>query len=346
MKVIFAGGGTGGHLYPSLAVAEELKNKNVEMLFLISNRGLDSKILMKSGYNYIEQDVSAFKGKGFLAKIKSILKLIKCVFADFRVIKKGDKVFITGGFASAPAAIVAKIKGCKIYLHEQNSVMGLVNRTVSGFCEKVFLSFENTKKAKGKTLVTGNPVRKIFMETSKKEGWDGKLLILGGSQGSRKINNIIASSIDFIVAEGFSITHQTGEGLYRETITAYGYAARRYASKLTVLAYIDRPSEFISKADIVVGRAGSGTIFELSACGAPAIYIPFKAASDNHQYYNAKAVEEKGGATILNEDEANPEKFMEALKFMKNNIEDFRRNLRSRPPMDSVKIIVKEMGFE
>lgn len=346
MKVIFAGGGTGGHLYPSLAVAEELRNKNVEMLFLISNRGLDSKIIMKSGHPYIEQDVSAFKGKGFVAKIEAMLKLVKCVFADYSIIKKDDKIFLTGGFASAPAAIIGKIKGCEIYLHEQNSVMGLVNRLSARFCKKVFLSFEKTKNAKGKTLVTGNPIRKIFIETPKKEGWDGRLLILGGSQGSRKINNIIASSIDFIVAEGFSVTHQTGEGLYRETVSAYGHAARRYASKLTVHAYIDRPSEFISQADIVVGRAGSGTIFELTACGTPAIYIPFKAASDNHQYHNAKVAEEMGGATILNEDEATPEKFMEALKFMKNNIEEFRRNLRSRPPMDSVKIIVKEMGLE
>lgn len=345
MKVIFAGGGTGGHLYPSLAVAEELKNKNVEMLFLVSDRGIDSRILMRSGFHFIEQDVAAFMGKGILSKVKAVYKLVKSIFKVYPLINKGDKVFITGGFASAPAAIVAKIKGSELYLHEQNSVMGLVNRTFARVCKKVFLSFDNTRNAKGLTIVSGNPVRKEFREISEKEGWNGRILVMGGSQGSRKINSIIVSAIDFLMKEGFTVIHQTGEGLLKETVSLYGNAVKRYAPSLSVLAYIDGPAYVIKSSDIVVGRAGAGMVFELMSAGVPAIYIPFKAASENHQYYNAKAASDKGCALILEEDDATPEKFIETVKLMKENIETFRLKLKDNKPKDSVKIIVDEMGL-
>lgn len=345
MKIIFAGGGTGGHLYPSLAVAEELRNSHPEILFLVSNRGIDSRILAKSGYHFVEQDVTVFMSKGIFNKIKAVFKLCKSILKVYRLVDKGDKVFITGGFASAPAAIVAKIKGCELYLHEQNSVMGLVNRTFAKFCKKVFLSFDTTRNSKGVTVITGNPVRKEFREIEGKEGWNGRILILGGSQGSRKINNIVASSIDFLMKEGFTVVHQTGEGLLNETVSLYGDAIRRYASALTVHAYIDRPAYFMQSSDIVVGRAGSGTVFELMSAGVPAIYIPFKAASENHQYYNAKAAADKGCALILEEDDATPENFMQTMKLMKENIESFRLRLKENKPKDGVKIIVQEMGL-
>lgn len=346
MRAIFAGGGTGGHLYPSLAVAEELRKKNTETLFFISDRGIDSRILMKSGHAFIEQDVSPFMGNGITGKAKSLIKLVKGVAKAYPLLKKGDKVLMTGGFASAPVGLAAKLKGCEVYLHEQNSVMGLVNRTFARFCKKVFISFGDTKNVSGNVIVSGNPVRSSFKKAEKKEGWNGRLLILGGSQGSRKINRLMAEAIDYIMAEGFSVVHQTGEGLYRETLSLYGDAAQRYASKLMVCAYIERPASFISESDIVVGRAGSGTVFELMAAGAPAVYIPFAAASENHQYYNAKAAEKEGGAIVLEEKDANPKKFMEALKYMKENIEDFRKSIRSRPYKDASKIIVGEMGLE
>lgn len=344
MRVIFAGGGTGGHLYPSMAIAEKLKNKNIEFLFLVSDRGIESRILTKIGYKFIEQSLFPFKGQGFIGKIKAVLKVLTCFKKVYPLLKKDDIVFITGGFVSTPAALAAKIRGCKLYLHEQNSVMGLVNRLFAGISNKVFLSFPDTMNAKGNIVITGNPVRKVFRELEQKDGWHGKLLIFGGSQGSRKLNSMIASSADYLINEGYSIVHQTGEGLMRETIELYGNIAQKYATRIKIYAYIDKPAAFIREADVVICRAGSGSIFEVMAVGTPAVYVPFKAASDNHQYHNAKFCEGMGVGLVIDED-VNSKQLMQTLQFMKENINVFREKIRANPLKDSVDIIIKEMNL-
>lgn len=346
MRVIFAGGGTGGHLYPSAAVAEVLSRRGVDFKFLVSDRGIDARILTSLGYDYAEQNVSPFMGTGLAGRIKALAKLCSAVVKTYPLINKGDKVILTGGFAAAPAAVAAKLKGCELYLHEQNSVMGLVNRIFAKGAKKVFLSFPDTKNASGNTIVTGNPVRRIFRTLGKKEGYSGSVLVLGGSQGSRAINKIITDSIDGIMEAGFTVTHQTGEGLFRETMETYGSKTAVYGDRLFVRPYIDGVASVMSESDIVVARAGAGTVFELAAIGCPAVYIPLKSASENHQYYNALAAEKAGGALILDEDEARGGGLIDKLNEIKNNINVFRSRLRERPLPDSAEMIVREAGIE
>lgn len=344
MRVIFAGGGTGGHLYPSVAVAEVLSRKGIEFKFLISDRGIDARILTRLGYNYIEQNVSPFMGTSLIGRIKAIAKLCAAVIKTYPLINKSDKVILTGGFAAAPAAVVAKLKGCELYLHEQNSVMGLVNRIFARLAKKVFLSFPDTKNAQGNTIVTGSPVRRVFRTMKKKEGFSGSVLVFGGSQGSRAINKIITDSIDGIIEAGFRVTHQTGENLFRETMQAYGSKAAKYGNKLSVMPYIDNIAAVISASDIVVARSGAGTVFELASAGCPAVYIPLKSASENHQYYNALYAKKAGGALIL--DEARGGELITKLNEIKNNIDIFRSNIREEETPDSANIIVREAGLE
>lgn len=208
MKVIFAGGGTGGHLYPAVAISEQLKKNNINYYFMVSDRGIERNILRPLNCQFEEQKVSAYMNQSVTGKIKALFNMIKATGRALKVVQKGDKVILTGGFAAAPSAIAAVLKGCDLYLHEQNSVMGLVNRIFARFSKKVFLSFENTKNAKGSLIVTGNPVREVFYNTAPKKDYTGRLLILGGSQGSRKINKLISSSIDEIMSLGFNVTHQ------------------------------------------------------------------------------------------------------------------------------------------
>lgn len=346
MRVIFAGGGTGGHLYPAVSVAEKLKEHNIDFYFMVSDRGIEAKILSGLGYPYEEQKVSAFMGQGIAGKIKAVFNMIKSAFRAMKVVKKGDKIFLTGGFAAAPPAIAGLLKGCDIYMHEQNSVMGLVNRIFAKFSKKVFLSFENTqniKKRDGRYVVTGNPVRNKFRSVEKKTGYDGRLLVLGGSQGSRKINSLIASSIDSLMEEGYTVIHQTGGKLYDETIEKYGDKLKEYGDKIKVMPYIDNIAEEMSKADIIIGRSGAGAVFEILALNCPALYIPFGGASENHQYYNALYVEQQGGCIILDENNAVKEKLLEDLKQLKENIEDYRKNLSEMKKYDSSMIIYKEI---
>ncbi len=342
MKVVFAGGGTGGHLYPAIAISEQLKKHNIEFYFMVSNRGIERNILTPLNYQFEEQNVTAFMGVSLSGKIKAIINMIKASSRAFKVVKKGDKVILTGGFAAAPSAIAAILKGCDLYLHEQNSVMGLVNRIFAKFSKKVFLSFEHSKNAKGNTIITGNPVREVFYSKEQKKDFTNKLLILGGSQGSRKINKLISSSIDEIISLGYNVCHQCGKKLYDETLEMYGEKLEQYKDKLEVKPYINEAVEEMAKADIIISRSGAGAVFEIKALKCPAIYIPFAGASENHQYYNALSEKEHGRCVIIEEKDANTLALTTALKEMKENIEKYRNSFE-KETIKSSELIFKEL---
>lgn len=342
MKVIFAGGGTGGHLYPAVAISEQLKKNNISFYFMVSDRGIEKSILTPLGYEFEEQKVSAFMGAGVFGKIKAVLNMIGATTRALKVVKKGDKVVLTGGFAAAPSAIAAIIKGCDLYLHEQNSVMGLVNRIFAKYSKKVFLSFENTKNAKGRIIVTGNPVREAFYSLEPKKDYTNSILVLGGSQGSRKINTLISSSIDELVNNGFHIVHQCGKKLYDETMQMYGDKIEIYENKVKLMPYIDNAVEEMKKADIIISRSGAGAVFEIKALKCPAIYIPFAGASENHQYYNALNEKERGRCIIIEEKDANTAALINGLNEIKNNIEKYRAAFGKEVEKSS-EIIFKEL---
>ena len=342
MKVIFAGGGTGGHLYPAVAISEQLKKNNISFYFMVSDRGIEKSILTPLGYEFEEQKVSAFMGAGVFGKIKAVLNMIGATTRALKVVKKGDKVVLTGGFAAAPSAIAAIIKGCDLYLHEQNSVMGLVNRIFAKYSKKVFLSFEKTKNAKGRIIVTGNPVREAFYSLEPKKDYTNSILVLGGSQGSRKINTLISSSIDELVNNGFHIVHQCGKKLYDETMQMYGDKLEIYENKVKLMPYIDNAVEEMKKADIIISRSGAGAVFEIKALKCPAIYIPFAGASENHQYYNALNEKERGRCIIIEEKYANTNALINGLNEIKNNIEKYRAAFGKEVEKSS-EIIFKEL---
>lgn len=342
MKVIFAGGGTGGHLYPAVAISEQLKKNNISFYFMVSDRGIEKSILTPLGYEFEEQKVSAFMGAGVFGKIKAVLNMIGATTRALKVVKKGDKVVLTGGFAAAPSAIAAIVKGCDLYLHEQNSVMGLVNRIFAKYSKKVFLSFENTKNAKGRIIVTGNPVREAFYSLEPKKDYTNSILVLGGSQGSRKINTLISSSIDELVNNGFHIVHQCGKKLYDETMQMYGDKIEIYENKVKLMPYIDNAVEEMKKADIIISRSGAGAVFEIKALKCPAIYIPFAGASENHQYYNALNEKERGRCIIIEEKDANTAALINGLNEIKNNIEKYRAAFGKEVEKSS-EIIFKEL---
>ncbi len=345
MKVIFAGGGTGGHLYPAIAISEQLKKHNINFYFMVSDRGIERNILSPLNYQFEEQKVSAYMNQSIAGKVKALFNMIKATGRALKVVQKGDKVILTGGFAAAPSAIAAILKGCDLYLHEQNSVMGLVNRIFARFSKKVFLSFENTKNVKGRYVITGNPVREVFYNTYAKKDYTGRLLILGGSQGSRKINTLISSSIDDIMLLGFTVIHQCGVKLYDETKQMYGSKLDKYKERIILKPYIENAADEMSKADIILSRSGAGAVFEIKALKCPAIYIPFAHASENHQYFNALEEKNKGCCIILEEDKVDTSSLKDALKDMKENISLYRANLEKSPVQKSSEIIFKELDI-
>ncbi|PLX68673.1 MAG: UDP-N-acetylglucosamine--N-acetylmuramyl-(pentapeptide) pyrophosphoryl-undecaprenol N-acetylglucosamine transferase [Denitrovibrio sp.] len=344
-RLVIAGGGTGGHLYPGIAVADYVKQFGVETYFIVSKRGLERKVLEPLGYPFYEQSETPLNGVNVFRKVKSMFLLMKEIAKVYTRIKKGDKLLLTGGFVSAAAALVGSMKGVEMYLHEQNSVMGLTNRKFAGGCEKVFLSFPDTKMVAGKTMVTGNPVRAEFQGIEPKETMEKNVLILGGSQGSRFVNNQVAEAAQSMIDAGFTIRHQTGGKLLDETLDKYKELDVELSDKLTVSGYIDDVAENLKWADIVIARSGSGTVFEVTNSKRLALYIPFAQAADDHQLYNAKFAEDKGVAKVLEEKDVKPESLIGMVKSFSLNYEVYKSSLEKVEIYDSVKLIAGGMNI-
>jgi UDP-N-acetylglucosamine--N-acetylmuramyl-(pentapeptide) pyrophosphoryl-undecaprenol N-acetylglucosamine transferase len=345
MKVILAGGGTGGHLYPAIAVAEKLKERNIDFLFLVSNRGIERKILTKLGFDFIEQETVAFKGKNLVSKFRAIIQLLIEISKTSKFVNRLDKVILFGGFASASAGAVSRLKKVEYYIHEQNSVMGMVNSFFAEKAKKVFLSFPDTIKSKGNCITIGNPVRQEFSNFEPKKELGKNILIIGGSQGSRAINNLIVDSAEEILSKGFYIRHQTGEKLYNEVLEAYESKNLRENSNVEIYAYIDSMKDAYDWADIIISRAGSGSVFEIMYAKRPAIFIPFKAASDNHQMLNAQAANKIFGALIMEESSSNSEILMSNIEKIINNYDEIYLKLKEIKFVDTAGRIIKEMNI-
>lgn len=351
-RVIFAGGGTGGHLYPGVALAEELSKRGFNnYIFLASSRQIDRDILEKAGYTFISQNVSAFMGVGILGKVKSLLSLFGASLKAMKYIKKGDVVILTGGFAAAPSCIAGYLKGASIYLHEQNSVMGLVNRLCSKMAKKVFLSFKDMRNfddSSKKAVLVGNPVRSEFYNIEREDikGECKNILIMGGSQGSKIINSFVAKAARSLMEGGFNIVHQAGGKLYDEVLLEYGEVVEEYKGRLEVVKYIDDVVSKMKWADIIISRSGAGAVFEIRSARLPAIFIPFAKASENHQYYNALELVEGKAAEIILENELSEEVLLEAVNKLNENIDLYRSNIASLAKLESSKLILDEVFCE
>ena len=339
-RLVIAGGGTGGHLYPGIAVADYLKDKGVEVFFMVSDRGIERKILSTKGYKFYEQPQTPLKGIGIGGRIRSIVLLAKETFGMLKKIKKSDTVLLTGGFAAGAPAIAAVLKGARLYLHEQNSVMGLTNRIFAVFCKQVFLSFEGTLKAKGKTVHSGNPVRADFASFKPKSVNTKRILVLGGSQGSRFLNRLMAKSAKSLTEAGWSIVHQAGAKLYEEALEDY----RTEAAQADVRSYIENVAEEYEKADLVIARSGSGTVFETMYARRPAVFVPFAQAADEHQLYNALFAEKLGIAKVMTESGATPARLMELAEWSQKP--EVAEKLAGVKYLNSPEIIVRGMELD
>lgn len=339
-RLVIAGGGTGGHLYPGIAVADYLKNKDTEVFFMVSDRGIERKILTEKGYSFYEQPQTPLKGISMAGRVRSVILLVREVYGMLKKIKKTDTVLLTGGFAAAAPAIAAVLKGARLYLHEQNSVMGLTNRIFAVFSKKVFLSFEGTLKAKGNTVHAGNPVRAEFASCTPKAEPTKRILVLGGSQGSRFLNRLMAKSAKALADAGWSITHQAGAKLYDEALEDY----RNAGAEADVRSYIENVADEYEKADVVIARAGSGTVFETMYARRPAVLVPFAQAADEHQLYNALFAEKLGIAKVITESGANPERLRELIEWSQK--QEVKDRLAGIKYLNSPEIIARGMELD
>ncbi len=337
MKVIMTGGGTGGHIYPAVAIADEIRQRyaDAEILFVGAEIGMERDIVPKCGYNIELIQADGFNRTKIKNNIIAVRRLIngskraKEILKEFRP----DAVIGTGGYASTPVARAAQKMGIPTYIHEQNAFPGMSNKLLEKKAKRVFLGFEAASeyfKYPEKHVLCGNPVRDEFIKADRSEARaalgfkedDFVLLAFGGSQGAGRVNKAMMKVIEtFNGVKDFKIVLGTGSYYYDVIIKEFKDKCIELADNIILLEYIDDMPKYLASSDLMIGRSGALSVAEVTVCGVPAIFIPSPNVTGNHQYFNAKAVEEKGGAVIIEEKDLDDDKLVETIQKMKNDPE-------------------------
>jgi UDP-N-acetylglucosamine--N-acetylmuramyl-(pentapeptide) pyrophosphoryl-undecaprenol N-acetylglucosamine transferase len=321
VKLVIAGGGTGGHLFPGVAIAEELRAREpgADITFVGTKRGIEARVLPQLGWPLELIEVSGLKTVGALGAVKGMLRLPRALLQARRLLKRlaPDAVIGVGGYASGPLVLMARLAGIPTAVCEQNSIPGLTNKMLGRIARRVFLSFDESKKffKPAKVVMSGNPVRRELAKKLLAEapGTDDKVhvLVVGGSQGAVAVNELASQALIAIAKHRpLAITHQTGEK--DRDATAKRYADANIAAD--VHAFITDMASAYLRADVVVGRAGATTVAELAIAGKPAVFIPYPSAADNHQEINAREMAERGGALMLRQAGLTAEALADALR--------------------------------
>ncbi len=298
MDVLIAGGGTGGHLFPGIALAQELKRRDpsARILFVGTARGIETRAVPKAGFELALLPVSGLKRTGLAGLFMGLARLPVALVKAMGVVRrfKPQVAVSVGGYAAGPAVLAARMMGVPCVVMEQNAIPGLTNKLLAGVASRVIASLPTTTLAGDKVKVLGNPVRADLLpvrESVYQPQSPRRLFVFGGSQGARAINEAMMQLAPRFKELNLKVRHQTGEADQQRVRDAYLAAG---VTDSTVSAFIDDMASAYRDADLVVCRAGATSIAELTVVGRPSILIPFPGATDDHQTANAKALEQTG----------------------------------------------------
>lgn len=311
MKIVIAGGGTGGHLFPGLAVAEAFREKALadEIVFAGTVHGIEARVIPREGYTIKFVRAEGFVGKSFFRKAKAAFFFLLSIFDSYRIIRslRPSIAIGVGGYASAGMLLAAHMKGIPTMILEQNSVPGFANKFLSRFVDAVAVTYQESIDyfPHEKTFLTGNPVRRNMLDIDEQKAGtlfplDRDLftvLISGGSLGAGSINDAMVEALNYLLdmRQNIQFLHQTGEKDYEKVTEAY----RRLGFKGIVVPFIYQMAEAYAMADMVICRSGATTLAEITAIGKPAVLIPYPFAASNHQEYNARKLQDMGAARMI-----------------------------------------------
>lgn len=319
MTVVIAGGGTGGHLFPGLALAEEFRKRDdsVEVVFVGTEHGIEARVIPREGYPLKFVRAEGIVGKSFFRKVRSIAKVFLSVWDSYGILNSvmPDMVIGVGGYASGAAVLVAHLKSIPTMIHEQNSVPGMTNRILSRFVDQVCITYQESLSVfpRGKTFLTGNPVRAKILRGEREAAQklfslDREMFtvfVFGGSSGATSINRTMVDALNYLgeYREKIQFLHQTGERDYESVREAY----RKSGFKGTVAPFIYQMAEAYAAADMVISRAGATTLAELTALGKPSLLVPYPHSAGRHQEFNAIKLREMGAAFVVFDNEMSGE---------------------------------------
>ena len=354
-KFILSGGGTGGHIYPAIAIANELKERfpDSEILFVGASDKMEMQKVPQAGYKIKGLWIAGIQRRLTLDNALFPLKLMSSLVKSRKIVKdfKPDVVIGTGGFASGPLLRAASGMGVPTVIQEQNSFPGITNKWLSKKANKICVAYDNLERffPAQKIVFTGNPVRQdlIHTEDNNKEAAayfkldpnKKTLLVLGGSLGSRRINQLIAKELSWLRAQGVQVIWQCGKFYYEEY--------KHYGDKegIQVLSFIDRMDLVYAAADVVISRSGASSVSELCIVGKPVLFIPSPNVAEDHHTKNAQAIVDKGGALLLKEVQLDTQ-FQPVFADLLNNAEKQNKlaeNIKKMAKVNATKDIVEEI---
>jgi len=333
-------GGTGGHVFPALAVAQSLAEKGWQVSWLGTKKGLESRVIPENGIDIDWLSVAGVRGKGLLSKVSALFRLITACVQSVKVMikRKPDVVLGMGGFVAGPGGLMAKMLGIPLIIHEQNRVPGTTNRLLAKIANRVLEAFPDSFNKKVNAQCTGNPLRKAFLNVPEKqtklENKAVQILIVGGSQGAKILNDCVPEAVAEIPS--VQVIHQTGSSM-RDQVEASYKALGVHAE---VKDFISDMVSTYQWADLIICRAGAMTISEVAAIGVPAILIPLPGAIDDHQTANAKYLTDAGAGRILAQKDLNKTTLVTAINEMLNHLEPMSKAAKQSARLDATEVVV------
>jgi UDP-N-acetylglucosamine--N-acetylmuramyl-(pentapeptide) pyrophosphoryl-undecaprenol N-acetylglucosamine transferase len=321
MRVFIAAGGTGGHIYPGIAIAQEImrRNSDSQVRFVGTARGLESRLVPQSGFELSLIESTGLKNVALAARVKGLVILPKSFVTSLKLIRafQPDVVIGAGGYVSGPVVLAAAFARRKTLVMESNALPGWTNRRLARFVDRAAVSFEQALPFfRGKGKVTGNPVRREFFEIppKRRDPNEFSILVFGGSQGARAINEAMMAALDLLkeLPVNVRIRHQTGPADFERVQDAY--SRHGWGKNAEVSSYIDNMVADFAAADLVVCRAGATTTAELIAAGKASLMIPFPLAADDHQRKNAEALEAAGASRIVLQKDLTAERLVKEIR--------------------------------
>ena len=322
--ILITAGGTGGHVYPGLAVARALQEQNIPVVWMGTEKGLESKVIPEAGIHMVYLSVSGLRGKGILSLLNAPFELTKALFQSFMIMRKVKPAAVLGmgGFVAGPGGLVAALMGIPVVIHEQNAIPGLTNKLLSKVSKKVLEGFPGTFAGIKKAIGIGNPVRQDIASlamplTRLGDRWGRvRLLIFGGSLGAQALNEVVPMALSEVPLDKLPLVrHQAGKN--KDDVTRKRYAQLGVEAKVT--DFIDDMAEAYEWADLVICRSGALTVAELAAAGLASIMVPYPYAVDDHQTENAKYLSNAGAAILMPQDEMTKETLAELLEGLCSN---------------------------
>jgi len=341
-SIVIMAGGTGGHVFPALAVAAEMRERGWQVSWLGTRKGLEARVVPAHNIAIDWLSVEGIRGKGLLSKINGVFRLVQACLQARRILRerRPNVVLGMGGFVAGPGGLMARWLGIPLVVHEQNRIPGTTNRwLVKLAASKVLEAFPNSFASPAHAIFTGNPLRKAFTTFGERFEWSPKsgrplhILVLGGSQGAKVLNDNVPDALAQF--QDLSIKHQTGSAMQAEVAERY----QNLGVNAEVLAFIDDMASVYEWADLIICRAGAMTVSEVAAYGLPAIFVPLLYAIDDHQTANARYLTEAGAALLLPQPELNAVNLQKLIEQALSKLPSMSLAAKSQAKLDATETV-------